>query len=85
LERDGGAVDRVARLLLETSVPGEGPGLQENLDHLLRRWRDQCQRDLKREIAQAEQQNDQARLTQLLEQKTTLSRSQHPAMTGRLW
>jgi len=85
LERDGGAVDRVARLLLETSVPDEGSGLQENLDHLLHRWRDQCQRDLKREIEQAEQQNDQARLTRLLEQKTTLSRSQHPAMTGRLW
>ena len=87
---DPGAVDRVARLLLqESEAPGEGPGhrsLQQTLDRLLYRWRrKQREPALLREIAQAQERNDHARLAQLLEEKKDLSRSVHPEMTGKLW
>lgn len=79
-----GAIDRIARLLLQESDSPDG-GLRATFDELLRRWHKQRGSRLKREIQQAERQGDQIRLAQLLEEKKSLSRSLHPEMTGKLW
>ncbi|MCP4656513.1 MAG: hypothetical protein GY856_13965, partial [bacterium] len=84
LSSEGGAIDRVARLLLEETVPEEG-GLVETLNHILRRWRKQRLVEVMQQIRQAQEQDDQARLIQLLEEKKALNRSQHPDMTGNWW
>ncbi len=89
LSRQDGAIDRAASLLLQDpDAPADGPGhrsLRETLDQLLHRWRKQRQSALMREIRQAQEQDDQIRLAQLLEEKKALSRSLHPEMTGKLW
>ncbi len=77
-------MDRAARLLLEDSDSEEG-GLPETLEKLLRRWHKQRQADLVRQIKQAQQQNNDELLAQLLEEKKALSRTLHPDATGKLW
>ena len=84
LEREGGALDRAARLLLQLGDSGEG-NLREDLDRLLHRWYKQRQAELMRQIRQAQQHDDEARLVQLLEEKKNLSRSLHPNAEGKLW
>lgn len=84
LQEDGGAIDRIARLLLQESTSGEG--LDEALSFLVRRWHKQRQGELVRLIRQAQDHGDTDRMDQLLEEKKELmSRSVHPGMTGRWW
>ena len=87
--RDDGTLDRVARLLVQLGDSGEGEidgeSLRRDLDRLLHRWYKQRQAELMRQISQAQQHDDQARLVQLLEEKKELSLSLHPGMKGKLW
>ena len=84
LDDERGAIDRMARLLLEESSSGEGD-LEAILSQLIRRWHKQRQGELVREIRQAQEQGDAARLDKLLDEKKQLSRSLHPDMTGKWW
>ncbi len=84
LDWEAGSVDKAARLLVQVADSGEG-NLAEALDTLRSRWTKQRQVELMRQIKQAQLQNDQTRLAQLLEEKKNLSQSQHPKMTGRYW
>ena len=70
-------VDRMAQILLEGPFDLGRSGLSESLEQLLRRWRRQRLRELLSEIGAAQRQGDQARLTSLLEEKTSLSQSLH--------
>ncbi|HLX09563.1 MAG TPA: DNA primase [Thermoanaerobaculia bacterium] len=70
-------VDRMAQILLEGPFDLGRSGLSESLAQLLRRWRRQRLRELLSEIGAAQRQGDQARLTSLLEEKTSLSQSLH--------
>ncbi len=84
LDPESGAIDRAAQLLLQVSDSDEG-NLQATLDHLLHRWQ-KCRRpELHRQIREAEEQQDQPRLDQLLEEQKSLIHSLHPATTGKLW
>ncbi len=77
LGADGGAVDRLARLLLEgpfASRPGE---LDEAFRQLNRRWQQQRLRSLASEIADAQRAGDSARLERLLQEKTAISLALH--------
>ncbi|MEM1202053.1 MAG: DNA primase [Acidobacteriota bacterium] len=78
-------LDRMARLLLEESIPEERDSLRETLEMLRSRWQKRRQAELLREIRQAEQSGDSIRLTQLLEEKKVLSRHVHPNMHGRIY
>lgn len=84
LDREGSALDLTARLLLEEPNSDQG-GLRANLDRLLHRWYKQRQPELMRQINDAQQHDDQARLAQLLEEKSNLSHRLHPEGTGKLW
>src|SRR4029453_17242700 len=78
LESEGGAIDRVAQILLEGPAslrPGE---LGESLQKLMRRFERQRSKELTREIAEAERKGDQDRLTQLLGEKAPLNQRLHP-------
>jgi len=81
LDHGEGAIDRLARLLLQVDGSGEG-NPAESLDRLTRRWQKQRSSDLIRQIRQAQQQGDAARLSRLLEEKQALSRRLHPNTTG---
>ncbi len=70
-------VDRMAQILLEGPFDLGRSGLSESLEQLLRRWRRQRLRELLSEIGAAQRQGDQARLTSLMEEKTSLSQSLH--------
>src|SRR5579863_6352374 len=70
-------VDRMAQILLEGPFDLGRSGLSESLAQLVRRWRRQRLRELLSEIGAAQRQGDQARLTSLLEEKTSLSQSLH--------
>lgn len=84
LDDERGAIDRIARLLLEESPSGE-EDVAAVLSRLVQRWHKQRLGELMRQIRQAEEEGDQARRDQLLDEKTKLSRSLHPGMTGRVW
>ncbi len=73
----GAAVDRMAQILLEKSFDPAKAGLLASIDKLVRRWRQQRLRELLSAIAEAQRRGDQARLTALLEEKTSLSRELH--------
>ncbi|MDA8017257.1 MAG: DNA primase [Thermoanaerobaculia bacterium] len=86
LSRSGRNLDAAARVLLESSAAEGGRvALVETLGRLQKRWLQRRQKELPREIRDAESQGDTARLEQLLEEKKTLSRHLHPQMTGRLY
>jgi DNA primase len=68
-------VDRMAHILLEEPFDPGKSGLPESLDKLVRRWRQQRLRELQSEIAEAQRRGDQARLTSLVIEKTSLSQS----------
>lgn len=74
---EGGSIDRVARILLEGPAAPGSDELRESLGQLERRWRQQELRRLSGEIAEAQRVGDGVRLTQLLEEKTALSRRLH--------
>ncbi len=84
LSSEGGAIDRMARLLLEESDSGDG-GLDEALSGLVRRWTKRRLDEVTRQIRQAEEKGDEQRLDRLLEEKTALIRRLHPEMTGRYY
>lgn len=76
LDTEGGAVDRMARLLLEESNP-HGGDLPQTLQRLRHRWQKQRLPDLMRRIKQAEMDGDDVLLLRLLEEKEALTRSLH--------
>lgn len=86
LASDGRNLDGAARVLLEESATDEeADGLVDTLRRLERRYLQRRLKEIPREIREAEQTGDTERLTELLEEKKTLSRHIHPQMTGRLW
>ncbi len=84
-ERESGAIDHMARLLLEENTSALAEDLEESFARLTQRWRKQRQGELMSRIRQAQDQGDVELLAQLLEEKKSLSRSLHPDMTGRWW
>jgi DNA primase len=74
---EGAAVDRLAALLLEEPFGSEGEGLPEGLSRLTRRWQKQRQRELSREIHEAQRQGDNGRLERLRDEMSELSRRLH--------
>ncbi|HEX9735187.1 MAG TPA: toprim domain-containing protein, partial [Thermoanaerobaculia bacterium] len=79
-----GAIDRIARLLLEESSSEEGD-LEAILSQLIRRWHKRRQGELVRQIREAQEQGDAVRLAELLDEKKQPMRSLHPEMTGKWW
>jgi DNA primase len=77
LETDSGAVDRLARLLLEEPVPSAGKELREALAQLDRRWQQQQLRRLAAQIDEAQRAGDRQKLERLLEEKTAVSKALH--------
>lgn len=77
LGSEGGTVDRMAAILLEGSVAPGRVGLLESLEKLNRRWQLQRSRELASEIAEAQRNQDWARLESLMKEKEGLSRSLH--------
>ncbi|MFQ5349712.1 MAG: DNA primase [Thermoanaerobaculia bacterium] len=80
LGADDGAVDRLARLLLEGPFASPSGELGEAFKQLKRRWQQQRLRALASEIGEAQQAGDEARLKRLLSKKTALSRELHPRL-----
>jgi DNA primase len=77
LGSEGGAVDRMARILLEGNFVSGRIGLLESLDKLVRRWSQQRLQELQGEISEAQRTGDHALLGRLVDEKTRLSRSLH--------
>jgi DNA primase len=71
------AVDQLARILLEGSVSSVENELPEAIGKIRRRWQQQRLRELAAELEQAQRDGDEARLEQLLEEKTALSARLH--------
>ena len=82
LGADDGAVDRLARLLLEGPFASPAGELEEAFKQLKRRWQQQRLRSLASEIGDAQQAGDEARLKRLLSEKTALSRELHRRPDG---
>jgi hypothetical protein len=78
LESEGGAIDRVAQLLLEGPASPRPGELGESLQKLMRRFERQRSKELTREIAEAERKGDEDRLRQLLGEKARLNERLHP-------
>ena len=78
LESAGGAIDRVAQLLLEEPASPRPGEFGESLHKLMRRYERQRSKELSREIAEAERSGDQVRLQRLLGEKARLNESLHP-------
>lgn len=81
---EGGAIDRLAPLLLqETEGPNEGE-LRDLLRKLDRRLMQRQLRELSNDLKEAQEQGDENRLELLLEQKADLSRQLHRSnLAGR--
>jgi DNA primase len=77
LGADDGAVDRLARLLLEGPFASPSGELEKAFKQLKRRWQQQRQRSLASEIGDAQRAGDEARLKRLLSEKTAMSRELH--------
>lgn len=76
LDAEGGAIDCMARLLLEDSNP-HGGDLPQTLQRLRHRWQKQRLPDLVRQIKQATVDGNDVLLHRLLEEKMALTRSLH--------
>ncbi len=74
---EGVSVDHLARLMVGSGIGPNGPTLDDCLDKLTRRWLQQRQRALSREITEAQREGDDARLERLLREKTDLSHCLH--------
>lgn len=72
-----GAIDRLARVLLQETTRYSDVELQEGLRQLLRRWQQRRMRELSRALEQAQRDGDHQRLEELLELKVELSRELH--------
>jgi len=70
-------VDRMASILLEEPIGPRKVGLQESLENLMRRYREQRLRQLVGEIVEAQRVGDAGRAERLNEERTALSRSLH--------
>jgi DNA primase len=68
-------IDRMAQILLEKPFDPAKFSLSESLDKLIRRWRQTRLRELQSEIVEAQRRGDQARLSSLVEERTSLSQS----------
>ena len=68
-------IDRMAQILLERPFDPAKFSLSESLDKLIRRWRQTRLRELQSEIVEAQRKGDQARLSSLVEERTSLSQS----------
>jgi DNA primase len=68
-------IDRMAQILLEKPFDPAKFSLSESLDKLIRRWRQTRLRELQSEIVEAQRKGDQARLSSLVEERTSLSQS----------
>lgn len=73
----GPAVDRMARLLLETPAGSDAMELEASVRQLQRRWQQQRSRELAARITKAQRAGDQKRLDELLTEKAALSRRLH--------
>jgi DNA primase len=82
LGADDGAVDRLARLLLEGPFASPSGELDGAFKQLKRRWQQQQLRSLASEIGDAQRAGDEARLKRLLSEKTALSRELHRRPDG---
>ncbi len=74
---DGGAVDRLARLLLEGPFASRSGEVDEAFQQLTRRWQQQRLRSLASEIGEAQRAGDDQRLESLLREKTAISLALH--------
>jgi len=74
---EDGVIDRMARILVETSVGPGKMGLLESLENLLVRFRVQRLRELVGEMREAQRRGELDRLDQLSKEKTLLSLSLH--------
>lgn len=77
LGNERGAVDQLARILLESSVAADERELSEAVVRIRRRWQQQRLRELSAELDRAEREGDEKRLERLLEEKTALSAELH--------
>lgn len=77
LAADGGAVDRLAQVLLESPTAPSKAALPALLDELERRWWRQRLRELAREIGEAQRAGEAERLDRLVREKTELSARLH--------
>lgn len=77
LSDDSGAVDEIARLLLERTVLGDSQELSDSLAQLARRWDQQRLRELSTRIQQAELQGNASLLESLWAEKRELSLTLH--------
>jgi DNA primase len=68
-------IDRMAQILLEKPFDPAKFSLSESLDKLIRRWRQTRLRELQSEIVEAQRKGDQARLSSLVAERTSLSQS----------
>jgi DNA primase len=75
LAEDGKSLDRVAQLLLQDADPGQPGELAAMLQELRDRYSQQRNKQLAKEIQDAQRRGDTARLEVLLEEKTRLSRA----------
>ena len=82
LGADDGAVDRLARLLLEGPFVSPSGELEGAFKQLKRRWQQQRLRSLASQIGDAQQAGDEARLERLLSEKTAMSRELHRRPDG---
>lgn len=73
----GGSVDRMAQVLLESSVAPEKAALPARLDDLKRRWQEKRLVELKRELEDSERRGDQVRFQQILDERIELSKKHH--------
>lgn len=79
--RDGGEVDRVARLLLEGLPALQTEELEPALRKVNRRWIQQRLKELSSRISGAQRAGDEAQLERLVREKTALSRALHRGMS----
>lgn len=77
LGQESEAVDQLARILLEGSAASRDDELLDAMAQLHRRWQQQRLRELSAELDRAQREGDAARLEQVLEEKTALSRLMH--------
>lgn len=77
IKNEGSTVDRMAKILLQGTVPSSPGDLSQALRMLNRRWQQQRQRELLAAIKSAQRDGDSARLEALLKEKELISSALH--------
>lgn len=77
LSEDSAVLDRMARLLVEETACSEEKELPDALARLNRRWQQHQLKQLARQITEAQRSGQTARVLELVEEKTALSRLLH--------